>query len=128
MAKWFTSDNHFGHKSILKFCPKTRLGQDVTDHINNMHQAEHADYTDRFKLYQNYVRQMDSKMIEIWNETVASDDEVFCLGDFSFYKSSKTASILAQLNGKKHLIKGNHDHHVDAVGPDRSLGATIRSS
>lgn len=84
MNRWWTSDNHFRHKNIAKFCPKTRQG--ITD-----------------------VTKMDAKMIEIWNDTVADDDLVYTLGDFCFGGAQYAESILQQLKGRKILILGNHD-------------------
>ena len=111
---WFTSDVHFGHKSILKFCPKARLGEDVSKHVEQLHNdTTHPDYKKRHEIHQEYVRQMDKLLIERWNETVTDDDTIYCLGDFSFYKAAKTESILRQLSGRKILIKGNHDHWID---------------
>lgn len=81
---WFTSDNHFGHKSILKFCAETRMNCAGTDEMNE-------------------------KMIDIWNKTVAPKDRVYILGDFSFMNSARTGKVLEQLNGRKTLIRGNHD-------------------
>ena len=48
-------------------------------------------------------------MIKVWNDTVAPDDTVYILGDFSFRSTQETATILEQLPGHKHLILGNHD-------------------
>lgn len=53
-------------------------------------------------------------MIEKWNKDVNINDEVYCLGDFSLGKPGVTIEILRQLNGKIHLIKGNHDHWVNS--------------
>ena len=110
---FFVSDNHFGHRAILQFCPKTRLGEGVSRHIDQMFQEEHPDFKRRHDIRQDYVRQMDEKMISVWNETIGDDDLVYCLGDFSFYKAGKTESILRQLAGRKILVKGNHDHWLD---------------
>jgi len=85
---WFTSDNHFYHKSILKFAAETR--------------KHHTD-----------VDVMNAEMIEIWNSTVARTDRVYCLGDFSFGNYDKTEAILKQLKGRLHLIRGNHDNWLD---------------
>ena len=44
-----------------------------------------------------------------------SNDEIYHLGDFSF---SKRPDITARrLNGRKYLVRGNHDkqHHVDLI-------------
>lgn len=57
------------------------------------------------------VEEMDAHMIRCWNETVRKKkDEVVILGDFCMGKGEKTMEILAQLNGRKYLVIGNHDH------------------
>lgn len=53
------------------------------------------------------VAEMDQKLLSLWNGIVKKDDEVYVLGDFG--AEGKEESILNQLNGKKFLIKGNHD-------------------
>lgn len=79
---WFSSDHHFGHQNIIKYCK--RPFKDVTE--------------------------MDEKLISNWNECVAKDDEVYYLGDFCFYKDIDVVKkLLKNLNGKKHLILGNHE-------------------
>ena len=80
---FFTSDNHFGHKKIVEFCPKTRPFKDVDEH--------------------------DRVMISTWQSQVGQDDIVFCLGDFSFSEADRTRNIIDQLPGTKVLIYGNHD-------------------
>ena len=78
---YFISDLHFGHKNCLAFDNRP---------FNNI--EEHDEY-----------------LIKVWNETVGVDDDVYILGDISWYGSSKTILIFERLNGNKHLIKGNHD-------------------
>lgn len=46
-------------------------------------------------------------MVERWNETVGPTDKVYHLGDVVINR--KSLPILDRLNGKKVLIKGNHD-------------------
>jgi calcineurin-like phosphoesterase family protein len=42
---------------------------------------------------------------------VRPGDEVYCLGDFSFYKKpEKVLEILKRLVGQKFLVSGNHDY------------------
>lgn len=89
MTILFTSDNHFFHKGILNLCKATR----PADTLEELHGA----------------------MISKWNEQVAEYDTVYCLGDFSFGSSEQTVEILKQLNGVKHLVKGNHDHWVTPI-------------
>lgn len=48
-----------------------------------------------------------------WNDTVGKDDVVFHLGDIAAGikgRDEMLIKIFKNLNGKKYLIKGNHDH------------------
>ena len=84
MNVWFTSDQHFGHKAIIK------LGQ--------------RPFKD--------VKEMDETMVTNWNKVIKSEDTVYVLGDF-IHKSNHSIEYYAkQLNGHKHLIIGNHDHDL----------------
>lgn len=87
MKKWITSDLHFGHANIMKFCPVTRVG-----------------FTD--------VSDMREKMIAEWNKSVQPEDETFILGDFAFLPAKDAVEILRRLNGTKILIEGNHDRKL----------------
>ena len=85
MKTYITSDLHFGHTSIMKFCPVTR---------------------ERFK---NDVDYMTEAMIIEWNEIVEPGDLVYILGDVAFCNAQKATQIMRRLNGTKILIEGNHD-------------------
>lgn len=85
MKKFITSDLHFGHSGILRFCPETR-----------------GRFTD--------ATHMDEEMIREWNETVSPEDEVFILGDVAFSNPQRAVQILRRLNGRLILVKGNHDY------------------
>jgi calcineurin-like phosphoesterase family protein len=87
MKKWITSDLHFGHANILRFCPETR-----------------GRFTD--------VDDMREKMIAEWNQDVKPEDEVFVLGDFAFLPAKDAVAILRRLNGSKILVEGNHDRKL----------------
>jgi calcineurin-like phosphoesterase family protein len=86
---FFTSDLHFGHRHVMKHCPK-RLeicgASDVDD-----------------------VATHDEWLMDLWNNTVDKKDTVYILGDFSFRSPDDTKKLLEKLNGKKFLILGNHD-------------------
>ena len=83
MTDFITSDLHFGHPNIMKFCPATRKFRDVAH--------------------------MESEMIRMWNESVQPTNTVYILGDVSFTDARRTVEILKALNGRKILIEGNHD-------------------
>lgn len=78
---FFTSDTHFGHANIIRFCNRP---------------------------FQN-VEEMNEVLIENWNKVVSKDDTVFHLGDFAFGGSNVWKSIIPRLNGHINLIIGNHD-------------------
>ena len=78
---WFTSDTHFNHAGILRFC--------------------HRPFKD--------IAEMNTVLIRRWNECVGSDDIIFHLGDFGFGHSGELMKILKGLNGRKIWILGNHD-------------------
>lgn len=78
---YFISDTHFGHTNALDF--DNRPFVNIEDH--------------------------DDKLIENWNNVVGIDDDVYLLGDISWYNATKTLEIFNKLNGRIHLIKGNHD-------------------
>mgnify|MGYP003553722237 FL=1 len=78
---FFTSDTHFNHANIIKFCNRP------------------------FK----DVEQMNEVMITNWNNAISKDDTVFHLGDFCLGGAAEWTKILDRLNGKIYLIMGNHD-------------------
>jgi calcineurin-like phosphoesterase family protein len=53
------------------------------------------------------VDEMNTAMVERWNAIVKSEDEVWVLGDFA-WKGGE--NYFYRLNGKKHLVIGNHDN------------------
>ena len=57
--------------------------------------------------------EMNDHMIRQWNAKVTSKDDVYILGDFSISKPDATVRILNQLNGKLHLVIGNHDRFLE---------------
>lgn len=58
------------------------------------------------------VEDMNNTLIQNWNVRVKNNDEVWFLGDFAFRNEYDT---LQQLNGKKHLIVGNHDRKTKLI-------------
>ncbi len=79
MKRYIISDLHFGHESIIKFCSRPF----------------------------DSVEEMNEILIENWNKVVKSSDRVYLVGDVAWKK--KDIPLCEKLNGKKILIKGNHD-------------------
>lgn len=81
---WFTSDNHFFHTKVMEYSnrPYTTGGE------------------------------MNEKMRDEWNRVVKPNDEVWMLGDVGFARYSTLAEFLKTLNGRKHLVLGNHDEEI----------------
>jgi len=81
MAVFFTSDLHFFHNNIIKYCKRP---------------------------FEN-AKEMNLAIINNWNSVVQPEDTVYVIGDVSFGEPKATEKLLEQLNGEKHLILGNHD-------------------
>lgn len=82
---FFTSDLHFRHGNIIKYCKRP------------------------FET----VQEQTEKLIENWNKTVPDTATVFILGDFAFATKNQWRGFLNRMTGKKYLILGNHDRHED---------------
>ena len=80
MNKWITSDHHWGHANIIRFCNRPFYD----------------------------LKEMDDYMVMKWNEVVSKEDIVYHLGDI-FWSERSAIEILPLLNGEIHLIPGNHD-------------------
>lgn len=83
---WVTSDLHLGHEGVIKYCKRPFPS------LLAMHEA----------------------LISLWNARVRPEDTVFVLGDLSFMRFAEFLPIALRLNGKKILVKGNHDHYSDS--------------
>lgn len=113
MANFITSDLHFGHGNIIKFCPDTRkqflAPQGNPDQLLATLNDPEANFAVKQHILQQAVQFMDEELIRMWNETVSPADTTYILGDVAFCQASKAVQILRRLNGRIVLIKGNHD-------------------
>ncbi len=55
------------------------------------------------------VEEMDEAMIRLWNETVTDEDTVYVVGDVGYNGGYVPGDALGRLQGRMHLIRGNHD-------------------
>ena len=78
---YFTGDQHFGHANIIKHCNRPFSSVD----------------------------EMDKQLLEQWNRRVKKQDTVYILGDLFFRNAVSSTEYLQKMNGRKHLIIGNHD-------------------
>lgn len=55
------------------------------------------------------VEEMDEAIIRLWNETVTDEDTIYVVGDVGYNGGYVPGDALGRLQGRKHLIRGNHD-------------------
>jgi calcineurin-like phosphoesterase family protein len=102
MATYWTSDLHYHHKKICSFTNRPWKQEDN-----------------------------EAALTRLWNNQVGEDDVVWHLGDFSFANPSRSGQtlimdVLTSLNGKIHIILGNHDderlwRRIQEEMPDKVL-------
>lgn len=81
--KFFTADEHYGHRNILKFCKRP---------------------------FEN-IDDMREQLISRHNFKVTAQDETYHIGDvfWNSIKPNEALDILTRLNGRHYLVWGNHD-------------------
>lgn len=72
------------------------------------------------------AEEMNKKLIENWNSRISAQDEVYILGDVTMKGPAQAQEILAQLRGRKYLIRGNHDAFADRKSFPEDLFVWIR--
>ncbi len=81
MSIWFTSDTHFGHANIIRYCDRPYSS----------------------------LSEMDEALVAKWNQVVRPNDIVYHLGDFTLGKQEQAAAHFAHINGRISVIPGGHD-------------------
>lgn len=82
---FFTADTHFGHSNVIQYENRP------------------------FRM----VDEMDEALVENWNSRVSPEDEIYILGDFTLKGPETANALLERLQGRKYLIRGNHDGCVN---------------
>lgn len=78
---YFTSDLHFGHRNVIRFCDRPFADE----------------------------KEMAQCLIKNWNDVVKPNDFIFNLGDtFWFNDRHSCKKAVQKLHGKKYFILGNH--------------------
>jgi calcineurin-like phosphoesterase family protein len=81
---WITSDLHFGHINIMKYC-----------HLSRGH------FTD--------IDHMNESLVNTINAMVMPNDVLIILGDIAFCSPQKAIDYLKRISCKKRIVWGNHD-------------------
>lgn len=78
---YFTSDLHLGHDKDFLYAPRGF----------------------------NSIEEHDLAIIQNWNNLITYEDDVYILGDLMLGDNDTGFHKLQQLNGKLHILYGNHD-------------------
>lgn len=81
---YFIADTHFNHTNIIKYCNRP---------------------------FKN-TYEMNEYIIRRWNSVVKETDTVYHLGDVGFGKFEELKTLVGSLNGRKMLLRGNHDFKI----------------
>jgi calcineurin-like phosphoesterase family protein len=101
VSTFIVGDTHFGHSAIIRMC-----GRPFVD-----------------------VYEMNEAMVAGWNAVVRADDTVIHLGDFAHrYPPAKLPLLFGSLNGRKHLIRGNHDRKETLALAWESVSDVVHTS
>lgn len=85
--KYYISDLHLFHENAIAFDPRPFAS----------------------------LQEMHDTILKNWNDRVTNGDMVYILGDVSMRgKKEELIAFVAQLKGRKVLIKGNHDDVSDS--------------
>jgi calcineurin-like phosphoesterase family protein len=86
---FFTADEHYGHKNILRYCRRPFAS----------------------------AEEMGQELIRRHNEVVGADDTVIHAGDFTLLKKTEAEKYLRQLRGHHCFLRGSHDRWLGKAAP-----------
>ena len=80
--KFFSSDKHYGHRKIITMCKRPYSS----------------------------LEDMEEDLLSKHNERVTDNDDYYDLGDIGYRCSTQhVVDMISRMNGKIHIILGNHD-------------------
>lgn len=108
---WFTSDTHFGHSNIIRYCARKTFVPE------ELHAA--IDAGEDVQITRLHTVTMDKAILKNINDCVGPDDLLFHMGDFAYgrYGSSLRAwtHYREQIQCRQlYLVLGNHDKRTPA--------------
>lgn len=95
---YFTADPHFYHENFIRY--EQRPFQTAAE--------------------------MNEALIHNWNARVSDEDDVYILGDLTLKGATLANALLERLNGRKYLVRGNHDGYADQSSFRRELLVWVR--
>ncbi len=121
---YFTSDTHFGHANILKYCGRTLFmtKSDKEKYAYYLTQSEEEQRT--FIVSKESLYRMNEGIIKRINERIKEEDKLFFLGDYCFKSDSsrgegepiKASYWQSRINCKNVIyIRGNHDKSSNSL-------------
>lgn len=87
---FYTADEHYYHKNIIKYC--NRPFNDMNEMVN--------------------------ELVDRHNKVVSDNDTVIHVGDFSFASKPVTENLINKLNGKHVFLLGDHDSSIKRIYKD----------
>ncbi len=85
MANWYTADLHLNHANIIRHCERPFAS----------------------------AEEMDREILHRL-QCVDEEDDVWIIGDFAYTRNAAdrryVAGLFEAIPGRKHLVRGNHDH------------------
>jgi calcineurin-like phosphoesterase family protein len=120
LATYFSSDPHFGHGNIMRYCRRLKFMTDA-DREAVLAAGDDENRMRRVRMSPESVQRMDDGLIDNTNAVVGADDTLYLLGDFCAWNHRNTNAYLEKASAYRDRIKckniwliwGNHDTRVN---------------
>lgn len=116
---FFTSDTHFGHGNIIKYCSRPFLAEadrQEFERVGSWHDGDwKGDRASKWRMTDEAIEKMDEELFSQINSVVGKDDILWHLGDFAmpgrkYNYRQKCTEYRDRINcNNVNIIWGNHD-------------------
>lgn len=118
MNTWFTSDTHFGHANIIKYCSRPFIQDGDLNYRDDWRTTQIANAR---------ANEMDEVLIKNWNSKIGLKDTVYHLGDFAFCEAWLISKYLDRLHFKNmYFLWGNHDRSMETYFKKGKYGPAFK--